>query len=137
MPEDALNGHRPGLKPRLNGCLSRMQGNLHVRFLGGDMTVRSYPYPSAYEGSIPFTRSSNLPTPAVALTLSAKLHTPIPSSRLHQSRAVVVCVLFKGDRLAAQQGFHAACHRFAVALGKVAQNQQQKIRVILRQAGLQ
>ena len=32
MPEDALNGHRPGLKPRLNGCLSRMQGNLHVRF---------------------------------------------------------------------------------------------------------
>ena len=63
MPEDALNGHRPGLKPRLNGCLSRMQGNLHVRFLGGDMTVRSYPYPTAYEGSIPFTRSSFLTTP--------------------------------------------------------------------------
>ena len=75
--------------------------------------------------------------PAVALTLSATLHTPIPRSRLHPGRAIVVCVLFKGGRLAAQQGFHAACHRFAVALGKVAQNQQQKISVILRQAGLQ
>ena len=71
MPEDALNGHRPGLKPRLNGCLSRMQGNLHVRFLGGDMTVRSYPYPTAYVGSIPITRSNipvlqRLPPPLVS-----------------------------------------------------------------------
>ena len=67
----------------------------------------------------------------------ATLHTPIPRSRLHPGRAVLVCVLLKGDRLAAQQGFHAACDRFAMALGKVAQNQQQKIRVIRRQAGLQ
>ena len=83
MPEDALNGHRPGLKPRLNGCLSRMQGNLHVRFLGGDMTVRSYPYPTAYEGSIPFTRSSlHL---AVAPKLGATMHTPIPRSAYIQA----------------------------------------------------
>src|SRR5690554_1935383 len=54
----ARNGRRPGLKPRLNGCLSRMQGNLHVRFLGGDATVRSCPYPTYDEGSIPFTRSN-------------------------------------------------------------------------------
>src|SRR5574343_687787 len=41
----------------LMGCLSRMQGNLHVRFLGEGVAARSPPYPPAYEGSIPFTRS--------------------------------------------------------------------------------
>ncbi len=34
-----------------------MQGNLHVRFLGEGVTVRSPPYPPAYVGSIPITRS--------------------------------------------------------------------------------
>jgi len=38
-------------------CLSRMQGNLHVRFLGEGVAARPSPYPTSYEGSIPFTRS--------------------------------------------------------------------------------
>jgi hypothetical protein len=38
-------------------CLSRMQGNLHVRFLGEGGAARRSPYPTYDEGSIPFTRS--------------------------------------------------------------------------------
>ena len=44
----------------VHGCLSRMQGNLHLRFLGGRGTVRYPSYPTSYEGSIPFTRSTSL-----------------------------------------------------------------------------
>ena len=45
----------------LMGCLSRMQGNLHVRFLGEGVAARSPPYPPHEEGSIPFARSTELP----------------------------------------------------------------------------
>ena len=38
-------------------CLSRMQGNLHVRFLGEGVTARSSPYPPRAVGSIPIARS--------------------------------------------------------------------------------
>ncbi len=41
-------------------CLSRMRGNLHVRFLGEGGAARHPPYPTYDEGSIPFTRSSLL-----------------------------------------------------------------------------
>ena len=34
-----------------------MRGNLHVRFLGEGVAARRPPYPTAYDGSIPFTRS--------------------------------------------------------------------------------
>ena len=40
------------------GCLSRMRGNLHVRFLGEGVAARPSPYPTHDEGSIPFTRST-------------------------------------------------------------------------------
>jgi hypothetical protein len=40
-------------------CLSRMQGNLHVRFLGEGGAARRSPYPTYDEGSIPFTRSKS------------------------------------------------------------------------------
>ena len=43
------------------GCLSRMRGNLHVRFLGEGAAARPPPYPRDDEGSIPFTRSSRIP----------------------------------------------------------------------------
>jgi len=43
-----------------SGCLSRMRGNLHVRFLGGRDTARYPSYPTSYEGSIPFTRSNSI-----------------------------------------------------------------------------
>lgn len=35
-----------------------MRGNLHVRFLGEEHAARRVPYPTSYEGSIPFTRSN-------------------------------------------------------------------------------
>ena len=34
-----------------------MRGNLHVRFLGEGVAARRPPYPTAYDGSIPFARS--------------------------------------------------------------------------------
>src|SRR5262245_3343297 len=39
-------------------CLSRMQGNLHVRFLGEGVAARLSPYPTDEEGSTPFARST-------------------------------------------------------------------------------
>ena len=42
------------------GCLSRMRGNLHVRFLGEGVTVRLPPYPPRAVGSIPIARSTFL-----------------------------------------------------------------------------
>ena len=50
------------------GCLSRMQGNLHVRFLGEGVAVRPPPYPPDAEGSIPFARSTKYP-PIPVLTV--------------------------------------------------------------------
>src|SRR5574343_771341 len=43
----------------LMGCLSRMQGNLHVRFLGEGVAVRPPPYPPRAVGSIPIARSTS------------------------------------------------------------------------------
>ena len=42
------------------GCLSRMRGNLHVRFLGEGVAVRPPPYPPCAVGSIPIARSISL-----------------------------------------------------------------------------
>ena len=42
----------------LMGCLSRMRGNLHVRFLGEGVAARPPPYPTRDEGSTPSSRSS-------------------------------------------------------------------------------
>ena len=41
----------------LMGCLSRMRGNLHVRFLGEGVAARLPPYPPRAVGSIPIARS--------------------------------------------------------------------------------
>lgn len=49
------------------GCLSRMRGNLHVRFLGEGVAVRLPPYPPHEEGSTPFTRSKKQRAPHGAL----------------------------------------------------------------------
>lgn len=51
------------------GCLSRMRGNLHVRFLGEGVAARPPPYPPRAVGSIPIARSTpslaKLPMPVV------------------------------------------------------------------------
>lgn|SRR5690554_5238484 len=44
----------------LFGCLSRMRGNLHVRFLGEGVAARLPPYPPRDAGSIPVTRSRSI-----------------------------------------------------------------------------
>lgn len=41
------------------GCLSRMRGNLHVRFLGEGVAARPPPYPPRAVGSIPIARSTS------------------------------------------------------------------------------
>ena len=42
------------------GCLSRMRGNSHVRFLGEGVAARLPPYPPRAVGSIPIARSTSL-----------------------------------------------------------------------------
>ena len=44
----------------LVGCLSRMRGNSHVRFLGEGVAARLPPYPTRAVGSIPIARSNDL-----------------------------------------------------------------------------
>ena len=50
-----------------------MRGNLHVRFLGEGAAARRPPYPTAYDGSIPFTRS-NLPGTVIEAILRSTEH---------------------------------------------------------------
>ena len=58
-----------------SGCLSRMRRNSHVRFLGEGHAARRVPYPTSYEGSIPFTRSTS-----ASLHLHRTLFAPVPGA---------------------------------------------------------
>ena len=102
--------------------MSRMRRNLHVRFLGEGHAARHVPYPTSYEGSIPFARSIHTPThmssPLHVLWVGAAAAQPCVSA--WGPFTIVHCASFDDAARALRDAVHDAVVLCADAAGEAA-----------------